>query len=46
MAIEGYVEIEVEASSMEEAKASAVDRIEVQGMTMTDVSIEGVEVIT
>ena len=45
IAVEGYVEVEVEAHSREEACASAIDRVEVQGMTTTDMSIEGVEVL-
>jgi hypothetical protein len=43
--VEGYVEVEVEAHSREEACASAVDRVEVQGMTTTEVSIDDVEII-
>ena len=43
--VEGYVEVEVEAHSREEACASAVDRVEVQGMTTTEVSIDDVEIL-
>jgi len=43
--VEGYVEVEVEAHSREEACASAIDRVEVQGMTTTEVSIDDVEII-
>ena len=45
IAVEGYVDVEIEAYSREEALASAVDRVEVQGMTVTDLSIEDVEII-
>jgi hypothetical protein len=45
IAVEGYVEVEIEAHSREEACASAIDRVEVQGITTTDMSIEDVEVI-
>ena len=44
IAVEGYTEIEIQAHSREEACASAIDRVEVQGMTITDLSIEDIEV--
>ena len=43
--VEGYVEVEVEAHSREEACASAIDRVEVQGITATEMSIDDVEII-
>jgi hypothetical protein len=43
--IEGYVEVEVEANSREEACASAIDRVEVQGMTITEILIGEVEIL-
>lgn len=43
VAVEGYTEVEIEASSRAEAIASAMDRVEIQGMTVTDLSIEDVE---
>ena len=43
--IEGYVEVEVEANSREEACASAIDRVEVQGMTITEILIGEVETL-
>lgn len=43
IAVEGYVDFVVEASSREEAEESAIDKIEVQGMTITEVSITDVE---
>jgi hypothetical protein len=42
--VEGYTEVEIQANSREEACASAIDRVEVQGMTITDLSIEDIEV--
>jgi hypothetical protein len=43
--IEGYVEVEVEANSREEACASAIDRLEVQGITTTEVTVGEVEIL-
>jgi len=43
--IEGYVEVEVEANSREEACASAIERVEVQGMTITEILIGEVEIL-
>jgi hypothetical protein len=43
IAVEGYVDVVIEATSQAEAEASAIDKIEVQGMTITDVSITDVE---
>ena len=43
IAVEGYVDFVIEASSREEAEASAIDRVEVQGMTITEVSVTDVE---
>ena len=43
IAVEGYVDVVIEASSREEAEASAIDKIEVQGMTITEISITDVE---
>lgn len=43
IAVEGYVDFVVEASSREEAEESAIDKIEVQGMTITEISITDVE---
>ena len=43
VAVEGYVDIVIDAASREEAEASAIDRVEVQGMTITEVSVTDVE---
>jgi len=43
VAVEGYVEVTIEADSQAEAEASAIDKIEVQGMTITDTFISDVE---
>jgi hypothetical protein len=43
IAVEGYVDVVIEASSREEAEASAIDKVEVQGMTVTEISITDVE---
>jgi hypothetical protein len=43
IAVEGYVDVVIEASSREEAEASAIDKVEVQGMTVTEVSVTDVE---
>jgi hypothetical protein len=43
--IEGYVEMKVEANSREEACASAIDRLEVQGITTTEVTVGEVEIL-
>jgi hypothetical protein len=43
VAVEGYVDIVIDAASREEAEASAIDKVEVQGMLITDMSITDVE---
>ena len=43
IAVEGYVDFVVEASSREEAEESAIDKLEVQGMTATEISVTNVE---
>jgi hypothetical protein len=43
IAVEGYVDVVIEASSREEAEASAIDKVEVRGMTVTEISITDVE---
>jgi hypothetical protein len=43
VAVEGYVDVVIEAASREEAEESAIDRVEVQGITITDISITDVE---
>ena len=43
IAVEGYVDFVIEASSREEAEASALDRVEVQGMLVTEMTITDVE---
>ena len=43
VAVEGYVDIVIDAASREEAEASALDRVEVQGMLITEMTITDVE---
>jgi len=43
VAVEGYVDIVIDATSREEAEASALDRVEVQGMLVTEMIITDVE---
>ena len=43
VAVEGYVDIVIDAISREEAEASALDRVEVQGMLVTELTITDVE---
>jgi len=49
VAIEGYVEVEIEASSRQEAEASALEKVALEAMayadlmTVTDMSITDVE---
>ena len=42
VAVEGYVDIVIDATSREEAEASALDRVEVQGMLVTEMAITDV----
>ena len=43
LAVGGYVDFVVEASSREEAEEAAIDRLEVQGMTITETVVTDVE---
>ena len=43
VAVEGYVDIVIDATSREEAEASALDKVEVQGMLVTEMTITDVE---
>ena len=43
VAVEGYVDIVIDATSREEAEASAIDRVEVQGMLVTEMTVTDVE---
>ena len=43
VAVEGYVDVVIDAASREEAEASALDKIEVQGMLVTELTITDVE---
>ena len=43
VAVEGYVDIVIDATSREEAEASALDNVEVQGMLVTELTITDVE---
>ena len=43
VAVEGYVDIVIDAVSREEAEASALDKVEVQGMLVTELTITDVE---
>jgi len=41
--VKGYVDFVVEASSRAEAEEAAIDRLEVQGMTITETVVTDVE---
>ena len=41
--VSGYVDFVVEASSRAEAEEAAIDRLEVQGMTITETAVTDVE---
>jgi hypothetical protein len=43
VAVEGYVDIVIDAASKEEAKASALDKVEIQGMLVTELTVTDVE---
>jgi len=43
VAVEGYVDISLDAASKEEAEALALDRVEIQGMLVTELTIIDVE---
>ena len=43
IAVGGYVDFVVEASSRAEAEEAAIDRLEVQGMTITETVVTDVE---
>jgi hypothetical protein len=43
VAVEGYVDISLDAASREEAEALALDRVEIQGMLVTELTITDVE---
>lgn len=43
VAVEGFVDIVIDAASREEAEASALDKVEIQGMLVTDLTITDVE---
>ena len=43
VAVEGYVDVVIDAASREEAEASALDKVEVQGMLITELTITDVE---
>jgi hypothetical protein len=43
VAVEGYVDIVIDAASREEAEASALDKIEIQGMLVTELTVTDVE---
>jgi hypothetical protein len=43
VAVEGYVDIVIDATSREEAEASALDNVEVQGMLVTELTVTDVE---
>jgi hypothetical protein len=43
VAVEGYVDIVIDASSREEAEASALDKVEIQGMLVTELTVTDVE---
>ena len=43
VAVEGYVDIVIDATSREEAEASALDKVEVQGMLVTELTVTDVE---
>ena len=43
VAVEGYVDVVIDAASREEAEASALDKVEVQGMLVTELTVTDVE---
>jgi len=43
VAVEGYVDIVIDAASQAEAEEAAIDRVEVQGMLVTEMTITDVE---
>jgi hypothetical protein len=43
VAVEGYIDIVIDATSREEAEASALDKVEVQGMLVTELTVTDVE---
>lgn len=43
VAVEGYVDIVIDASSREEAEASALDKVEIQGILVTELTVTDVE---
>jgi len=43
VAVEGYVDIVIDAASQAEAEEAAIDRVEVQGMFVTEMTITDVE---
>ena len=43
VAVEGYVDIVIDAASREEAEASALDKVEIQGMLVTGLTVTDVE---
>ena len=43
VAVEGHVDIVIDAASRKEAEASALDRVEVQGMLVTELTVTDVE---
>jgi len=43
VAVEGYVDIVIDAASREEAEASALDKVEIQGMLVTELTVTDVE---
>ena len=43
VAVEGYVDIVIDAASKEEAEASALDKVEIQGMLVTELTVTDVE---
>ena len=44
--VSGYIDFVVEASSRAEAKEAAIDRLEVQGITITETVVTDVEQLT
>ena len=44
--VKGYVDFVVEASSRAEAEEAAIDRLEVQGITITETVVTDVEQLT
>jgi hypothetical protein len=43
VSVEGYVDIVIDAASREEAEASALDKVEIQGMLVTELTVTDVE---